>query len=249
MKYGSVIITLLALASFGCSKDNKPVTPYYPDDYGSFSYVLENFRDTFVERKGSTSMFAYVRKKSGPTEDVNFMVEGLPEGLTLTFDPSTAKPPFNMYVNIKAEKTPEGVYPLVIVSTSKTTGTKRTPINITVKPFSNEALALAGPFVESHSCSQSGAPNPFPVYIEESLTTTARINIKGFWSSAWSNVIYADLNAKAKTLIIPSQKINGLEFKGGGIYTEDMLTINYTVADTIGGKLVNESCTATIARQ
>jgi hypothetical protein len=248
MKYGFIICTLFALAILGCAKDNKPVTPYYPDDYGDFDYVIEGVRDTFVQRLGSTNLFAYVRKKSGPSEDVNFKVEGLPEGVTMTFDPAVAKPPFNMYISIKAEKTSEGVYPIVIVSTSKTSGIKRKGINLTVKPYGNEALALVGPFKETHKCSQSG-DLAFNVFIESAFTANNRINIKGFWSSSWTNVVYADLNPGAKTLIIPSQKVNGLEYKGGGTYTEDLLNINYTVADTFGGKVVNESCTATIARQ
>jgi hypothetical protein len=248
MKYGYIYIIILALSAWGCSKSNTPVTPYYPDDYGPFAYKIEGIGDTSVERLGTTAKLAYVKKISGPSEDVLLTVENLPEGVTVSFEPEKAKPPFNLYMTIKAGKTAEGDYPVVINSYSKTTGIKRTPMTITVKPYGNEAKGLAGAFHEQHNCSQTGE-NGFNVFVEVANTATNRVNIKGFWSSSWTNIVYADLNASKKTLVIPAQITNGLEYKGTGTYTEDLMTINYSVADTFGAKLVKESCTATFVRQ
>lgn len=248
MKYGYIYITIVTLVMWGCSKSNTPVTPYYPEDYGDFTYKIEGITDTSVERLGTTSKLAYVKKLSGPAEDILFTVENLPEGVTLTFEPETAKPPFNLYMTIKAGKTPEGNYPVIINSYSKTTGIKRSPFTLTVKPYGNEAKGLAGAFHEKHNCSQTGE-NGFNVFVEVAGTAVNRINIKGFWSSSWTNVVYADLDAANKTLVIPAQIANGLEYKGTGTYTEDLMTINYSVADTFGAKLVKETCTATFNRQ
>ncbi len=249
MKFGyTVYIAVVAFVLWGCSKSKTPVTPYYPDDYGDFAYQIEGITDTSVERLGTTAKLVYVKKTSGPTEDVQFSAENLPEGVTISFEPETAQPPFNMYMSIKAAKTPEGDYPVVISSYSKTTGVKKTPFTLKVKPYGNEAKGLAGGFRETHNCNQTGE-NAFNVFLEVASTATNRINIKGFWSSAWTNVVYADLDAANKTLVIPAQIQNGLEYKGSGTYTEDLLTINYTVKDTFSANIVNESCTATLTRQ
>ena len=248
MKYGYIYITLLAIVVWGCSKTKAPVTPYYPDDNGPFSYKIEGIGDTSVERLGSAAKLVYVKKVSGPSEDVQFSVESIPDGLTLTFEPATAKPPFNLYMNLKAAKIPEGVYPVTVSSVSKTTGVKRTTFNVTVKPYSNAAKGMAGPFREEHQCHQTG-PNGFNTFVEVASTAHNRINIKGFWSSAWTNVVYADLNPDAKTLVIPKQNQNGLQYQGTGTYTEDLMTVSYSVTDTFGAKIVNESCTATFTRQ
>jgi len=248
MKYGYILIAIITLALWGCSKTKEPITPYYPDDYGDFAYVIEGITDTSVERLGTTAKLAFVKKQSGPSEDVQFSVEGLPEGVTMTFEPAIAKPPFNLYMSIKAAKTPEGQYPVTIISSSKTSGIKRTPFTLTVKPYGNIAKGVAGPFREEHSCSQTGQ-NAFNVMVEVATTAANRINIKGFWSTAWTNVVYADLNPDTKTLTIPTQFENGLRYEGTGTFTEDVLTINYTVADTFGTKIINETCTATLTRQ
>jgi hypothetical protein len=61
MKYSLISIVILAIAALGCGKDNAPVTPYYPDDYGPFTYEVEGMNDTTVERLGSTALFALPR--------------------------------------------------------------------------------------------------------------------------------------------------------------------------------------------
>ncbi len=240
-------ITALALISIfaviSCGKDT-PLTPHIDDDSGKFDYRITGLQDTSLERTDNVRYLIFVEKLSGKAETVILSAEDLPEGMEVIFDPANAvQAPFNTTMVIKTLRVKEGDYKIRIKGASATAGIDYFNVNVKVLPYSNEAVGLKGDYTETGVCSPKGNINDnVSIVVDE--TTENRIYIKGIFSGVMTNEVYADIDPKTKTLTIPLQKVNSVDYSGDGSYDDDKLVINYTIS----GITINESCTSTLTR-
>lgn len=240
------IALLIVAASLGCKKGGDDDPNYVPPVVTPFSYKVDGIKDTSVERLGQVIEFINVKYLQGTREDVKISVTGLPETITDSISPASGQPSYICAIAFRANKAAEGSYPLTITASSRSTTPQVYHMTLNVRPYSNYALAFNGDYQESHACSKSG-DDAFPVYIFPEVKAINRINIKGFWTKTWTTVVYADLNPDTKTINIPSQTIDHVEYKGIGTFNDQEIVVNYTVKDDIG--VVNESCTATFSQK
>lgn len=250
MKNAAVAITiaLSVILFWGCSKDNPGSNnnPYYGEDYGPFTYKVHNVRDTSLEQSDEVIMVIQVEKLSGPADNVQLTATDLPEGATVSFDPASAKPPFNSIVKIKTDRVKTGVYPINIQAYNKAAGAINYPMNLTIRPYKKASTALVGNYNTAGACTPQTGDFAHNSKIEAIDGNSSSVNIFGFWSPSWNVIIRADIIDVAKgTLIIPSQEAGGLTYSGTGTFDRNTITINYTVS----GQVVNETCTATMTRQ
>jgi hypothetical protein len=239
-----LVISICLLTAFGCSKriNNDPV---YPDDQGNLKYTIENVRDTVIEQQDEITTTIYIKRISGNRdEDVRLGAIGMPSGMQISFEPQTAKPSFYSVIKIRTHRAAVGTYPILITGKSLKSDSIKLPMNIKVLPYSNAAVIFDTIFTETRNCSGPSGNSTHEVSISPDATVKNRIQIKGFWSGTWTNIVYADLDPATKTLTIPSQIVNSITISGTGTYTENKFDINYTVA----ALNFTETCSTSISR-
>lgn len=241
--FNVLIIPVCLFIMIGCSK---PVnnTPNYPDDQGPLKYKIENVRDTIMEQQDEVREIIFINRISGSKEeDVRLSALGMPQGMEVSFDPQTARPPFYSILKIKNTRVPVANYALQIAGKTLKSDSVRVPVSINVQPYYNNAIIYDSVFTEKLNCGTSGS-STHEIYISPDLSVRNKILIKGFWSGVWSNIVYGILDPATKTINIPSQLVNDITFSGSGTYTDDKIVITYTVVATT----FNETCITTISR-
>lgn len=238
------LIPLLALCMINCNKPSDPPIPDYGPDYGDLKYTIEGVKDVSMERIGETNMSLHVKRSSGKLEDVLLTVRNLPQGATASFQPVfTGYPSFSTVLTIKANRVKAGDYDLIVRGSSTTSGFTDYNLKLTILPYSNAAVGLVGGFREQGVCTQGGnVGHEVDVVAVDGIPN--RVNIKGFWSGVWSNIIYANLNPTNNTLTIPAQIMNDVTVTGSGTYDDNTMIVNYHVA----GSTVNDNCSSTFSR-
>ncbi len=231
---------LLGLLIASCAKKtvNNPV---YPDNEGDFTYTVNGFKDTSLERIGSVSMPIFVEKLTGASEKVTFSMFNVPDGMEVLLDKTIEEPSFNTFMQIKTTRTKEGTYPIKVTAASPTTGISEYFFNIKVEPYSNAASGLKGNFIEKGNCSVNG----HDVEVVVATDVAKKVIIKGFWQGTMTNEIYVLLNTSNNTLTLPSQKLFGITYQGSGSYSDDQFTLNYTV----DGASFSQTCSSTFTRK
>lgn len=242
-RYSLILVSLAVIILGGCSKPSPTPEPYYEPDYGDLKYIIQGVKDVSMERIGQAQLTLFINRQEGKIEDVMMTVVGLPQGVTATFSPSISMPSFNTTLTIKALRAKEGTYKITVRGSSKTSGFTEKQMNITILPYSNAAVGLEGQFNEGGMCTPSGAVGD-TVDVVPVEGVKNRINIKGFWSGVWSNMVYANLNVANKTLDIPSQTVNGVTINGTGTYDDNIMIVGYRIK----GFTVDDTCTSTFSR-
>jgi hypothetical protein len=237
-----ILISLLLVTAWGCKRTSPTPEPYYEPDYGELKYIIQGLKDVSLERSGEVKLSVYINRTEGRIEDVMLSVLNLPQGMSASFSPSISKPSFNTTLTIKTTRAKEGTYAITIRGSSQTSGFTEKKINVTVLPYSNAAIGLEGLFKESGQCNPGGNLNHDVEIV--AAETDNKINIKGFWSSVWTHVVSANLNASNKTLTIPSQTVNGVTITGNGTYDDNLIIIGYRVK----GLTVDDTCTSSFSR-
>ncbi len=244
----TALIGLFAITFLSCSKNNSNNNnnPYYGEDFGPFTFKVENVRDTMLEQSDEVVMIIQVKKLSGPAKDVQLTATDLPEGASVSFDPAVAKPPFNAIVKIKTDRVKTGTYPINLNAYHKETGIIASPILLTIKPYEKASTALVGNYDTEGACTPQTGSLTHDSKIEAVQGNSSKVNIFGLWTSAWSVVIQANIIDVEKGILeIPSQVSGGLTYSGTGTFNRNTITINYTVS----GQVVNETCTTTMTRR
>jgi hypothetical protein len=240
----SILIAAAAVMT-GCSKENNNNNPYYGEDYGPFKYTISGTQDTTIEQSGEANILLTFTKTSGPTENVSLEVTGVPENVTVSLEPTMAKPPFTALLRVVSKRAAIGNYPILITGRSTKTGNTVHNLNLNIKAYTNAAFLVEGVCTTSGACTPQTGALSHEANVVVATTAPNRVEIHGFWSDSWSNVVYADLKPADKTVAIPAQTVNGLTFEGNGTYTEGSMHINYTVK----GPLVDEACNITYTRK
>lgn len=242
IKYQSILLALLIIISAGC-KRNDEATPYYDPEYGDLKYTIDGIKDVSIEQTGELKLIVNINRSAGKIEDVTMSASNVPQGVTVGFEPGLAKPSFNTIITIRAKRAAIGTYQITIRGSSITSGFTEKKLTLNIIPYSNIANGLVGQFLENGMCSPSGAVGDTVDVVAVSGVNN-KINIKGFWSGVWSNMVTADLNPSDKTLNIPSQVVNGLTITGKGSFDDNVMIIGYRVQ----GTTVNDTCTSTFSR-
>lgn len=243
MKYtGLLLFVVIAITS--CGNKQEPLKPINKDTTGDFEYEIQNLKDVSMERIGEVRTLITVAKTSGTPQKVLLSGDELPAGLEVFFEPvNGVEASFNTTVVIRSVRAKEGTHKINIKGASPVGGIKNNYVNVTILPYSNAALGLKGDFTEQGDCSGTGSIN-HNVRVVVDDTVKNRIHIKGLFSSVMTNEIIADIDPATKTLTIPQQEQNEVNYEGDGTYDDDKMVINYTVK----GTTLDISCTSTLTR-
>lgn len=243
--YKTLVYTVCVVMFIGCSKDNNNNVPNYPEDKGDLVYTIEDVADTSLEQVGMIRKNIFIKRISGSRqEEVRLSAVGLPEGVTVTFDPQTSSASFYSLMTITATRAAAGKYAIQVAGKTLKSDSVKVPMTLNILPYSNAAVAFNAVFIETRNCDGNGGASTHEVSLSPDPSVKDRVLIKGFWSGTWTNIVYANLNTANKTLDIPVQIASSITISGSGSYTDDQIVIAYKVV----GDGFTENCTATLDR-
>lgn len=242
------IATLLTAFCFlGCRKDNTPTTPTPTGN--KFVFDLTGAKSSMaIENTGSDSMDVKIARVSGSSEKINLSVEGLPSGAKAIITPDNGLPPFTSHIVISANGADTGTYNAILKATGATAGVNSYPINLRVFSVNTACVSeLEGRYSVYELCEGSQG-NPYNANVVQDPTDKKKIIIKNFAGLADQIDVSATIVCGSKAVIIPEQKIKTNTVSGNGSFSDNKLTINYTLTSTATATIYTTTCTAVYSR-
>lgn len=227
---GTYPVTLKATSSAGTQNYNFNVT--VSATTGSFDYTVNGINDVTVQQGNSGTLPLDVKLLSGTAENVSLSLSGLPAGASSSFSPASGLPDFASTLTINTTNSvAAGTYPVTLKSTSSA-GVKSFSFNLIVTGAVGGDCAdgVAGNYTSQDSCTASAGA---PVITK---TGTNQIKIAGLAGFQTYMVdVNATVNCNNHTVTIPSQAIAaipipGATISGTGTFTNNTMTIHYTIS-------------------
>jgi uncharacterized membrane protein len=197
-----------------------------------FNYTVNGVNNVSVQQGNSGTLALAVKTLAGTPEAVNLSLTGLPAGATSNFSAASGTPDFNSTLTINTTNSvATGTYPLTLKSTSASTTAKTFTFNLVVTGTTSDcAQGAAGTYASQDSCTATaGAP-------VVTKTGTNQIKIAGLAGYLTYTIdANATINCTNHTITIPSQAITaipipGATVSGTGTFTDNSMTIHYTIS-------------------
>ncbi|NDC41328.1 MAG: hypothetical protein EBZ77_07240 [Chitinophagia bacterium] len=223
----------MALFSGSCVKE----TP------ATLNFGIDSVAAIYINHNDTSTVPMLVRFLAGnDKEAVSLTVTGLPAKVRLEKDTLTGYPTFTANFRFAADSAPIGLYPINIVTYSKSNGYRTYALNLGVVK-NNCTQVMEGSYTGSNACKRTNYTYPVTAYM---LSGTAlQINNLGGYGTNTNATAVLDCNTN--TVTIDQQNIgNGVTMKGYGTFSENKLTISYIALNTPGG--YNDTCTAVLTR-
>jgi uncharacterized membrane protein len=227
---GTYPVTLKATSSAGTQNYNFNVV--VSTTTNQFDYTVNGINDLTVQQGGNGNLPLSVSLLSGTAENVSLSLTGLPAGASSSFSPASGLPSFNTTLNVTTTNAvAAGTYPLSLKSTSSA-GTKTFGFNLIVTGNNGGdcAQGVAGNYTSMDSCTATAGT---PVITK---TGTNQIKITGLVGFQTYTVdVNGTVNCNNHTVNIPSQgiptiPIPGATISGTGTFTDNTMTIHYTIS-------------------
>ena len=224
----NLLLLLACLALFSCKKGKNsntgPINPIYGD---TLKFDILGLQDTTMEQTDTLEYNVQVQYIEGAKDIVTLAVSDFPASMTAGFYPQIDTPTFFSVIRIRTNHTDTGTY-TIKATAAGLRYSKDYYIKIrVVAPPVNPASILAGAYLESGLCGQTGT-----VSDTVKITTVSpyynKIQLQGLKTGTSSINVIADIDPSNNTLLIPYQSVSGQTFSGSGTYTNNTLTINYT---------------------
>jgi hypothetical protein len=225
MKKAFLLLSLVATAMFGCKKTDNSDVKFPP------GFVVNGVTDLSVAKDSSSNLFLSLEQQRGEQELVTLSVKDLPTGVKAIISPERGTPAYEAMINFRADVTaPVGDHNVKVVATSKS-GSKEYEMNLKITPITECAMDRTGTYNVEDACSIGPLSYQSTVFFGSSATNKNRIFFSNLFNS-FSATVFADLNCDNATLVIPGQSFNGGTISGTGSYTDDVISLNYTVIFT-----------------
>lgn len=242
-KIGLLLAVWLSIAIISCSKkDDNQLQQAYIDNA---NFAISMPTEFSVEKGKAVLVNVVIAEGTNGTaqEEVSISVSGLPPGITYTVSPLKGTPTYNAQIMFHTSASvDEGVYNIKVLGSTPSGATKVVDAKLTVLPVENCAAARAGLYNVLDACT-TGTYN----YMSQVTTVTGNadvVYINNFADLGTSISVMVTLDCADNTLTIPSQTLGLFTISGSGTFTNNQITLNYTVASASQ----NESCTMTMTK-
>ncbi|MES2701070.1 MAG: hypothetical protein V4649_00435 [Bacteroidota bacterium] len=228
-------VTLRSTTASGVKKEqriNITILPGFAYSVGGLSDVtVLQYKDTSINMPVSISV------ASGTPENVTIVPDSIPSGVTITPVSTSGLPPFSTTFAIRVKANTTGTFPLVFRTSSASTVTKTSRVNLVIGSNTNCAATIAGSYTASDACS----PTPGSSSYTSNVTVTGASQIK---IPIYFIGLTANLNCTNGTFTIEPKAYLDLTITGGsGTFNANQIVATYTVSGT-----VNTVCTTTLNR-
>jgi len=113
------------------------------DDAPAFSYIINNIQNVPLSIAGVNTLPLEIKYVSGNQEPVSLSATGLPAGVTASFSAASGTPTFSTVLTFTASTTAaEGTYPIKIIGTSASTGTKSYDLELVISGYDMSTYLL-----------------------------------------------------------------------------------------------------------
>lgn len=205
-----VFTTGICLIILSCGKEKNAPT----------DFKINGINDIVLEENGSQVLDLNVELLSTNAEQVTLTTKNVPEGLTLSFNRTTDKPPFDATLHIKDDSTKGGVYNISLVGTSATGLMHSYDFTITTSEKTC-AKKASGLYHGTSTCRDGNG------LIFGDMYFSVDSNNKDKLFFIWNNTaVYGIVNCNRNLITIPLQSVGTYKFSGEGY-----LDKNYTLID------------------
>lgn len=221
MKKALILSLVLLTVIIGCKK--RDITP--------FDYTISGITDVTLEKYSTVTMPVEIKTKQGEPEYVSMSITGVPENVSVSFNPDHGLSPYNSGVVFTTEdKAKEGTYPVTITVFSLSTYYKTYKFNLKVVAANGCQTGRIGRYFVTSDCSVDS----YYVNIIKDPALTNGIMIQNFGNfSVYPVTLHMILNCDAKTISIPTQTEDstGLQFSGVGEFNGNNIYLTYDMVD------------------
>jgi hypothetical protein len=204
---------LLCICSIfpSCRKEEAPAT----------DFTINGLHDVALEENGLSVLDIHLEPITANSEQVSLSVDGAPQGLNLTFNRITDKPPFTVKLYIRDDSAAAGAYPIALKA--KSANGKVHIANFTVTAPEKTCAKKSSGLYHGTSFCRDGDGEIFGSI--NFLTDSANKRLLVFY---WKNVVtYAVVDCNSSQLNIPLQSMGTYSIYGKGYIDQKNTVINF----------------------
>lgn len=207
--YIILLVAGLSALVFSCEK---------PEEKTNFT--ITGIRDVSLGENGSASIELQVEQVSAKSEQVTLSVEGLPNGVTATFNKVTDRPSFGVSLYVKDDSSKKGEYPITLKAVSAS-GVEKT-FSFKIFTVDKTCAKKASGLYHATSICRDGKGLIFNnFYFWNDSTDLTRLYFN--WNQ---QLAYAVVNCNKNQLEIPLQTVGDYKIYGQGYIDENYTIIN-----------------------
>lgn len=231
----------------GCKKGAPPPSDgnYNPIYNIPIRFAVDGLQDIRLMQKDTADLLLHVKYISGTKQKVSVGVTGgMPSNVVVGFFPQIDTPDYYTVFRVITQNADTGTSVVTFEAVADTI-TESYSFKLQVLPSpADDAPALTGSYTETGSCNVRGTVTN-QVYVSTVPGTINQVYIEGLWLDNSHFQVLGHLDPSGKTITIPSQTTNGMQFSGSGTYSDTEIHIVYQLQD---GMLVNDFCTVVLTK-
>lgn len=204
-----ILFTTLIIIINGCDK---------PQEAADFT--ITGIRDVSLTENGNESIELKVEQISAKAEQVTLTAEGVPDGITASFNKVTDKPPFGVSLYLKDDSSKKGAYPITLKARSASGIEKSYSFNITTVDKTC-AIKASGLYQATSICRDGKGLIFNNFYFWNDSTDLTRLYF--YWNQQQA---YALVNCNRNLITIPVQTVGNYKIYGQGYIDQNYTVIN-----------------------
>lgn len=203
-----------SLILFSCNKTEEP----------DIDFSVSGLTDVLLSENGSEELVLNVDLKQGSPEQVTLSVEGLPDGVSASFNTTTGQPNFESKLFIKDDSSSGGVYDVTLMATSAS-GVAH-PYNFKLTTLEKTcAEKLSDIYLCTITYKNGGGKIFNNLKVSEDDLVHDKMNF--IWGG---DLLYINVDCNTNKVTMPLQYTADASVRGDGYVDEDysVIRINYT---------------------
>lgn len=231
------LLTILALCTLSvgihsCTK---------PNNGSGTTYTITGITDIALAQGESGTLSLNIQNVGTYQDQVSLDVDGLPDGVFVTFAPKSGTPSFNTTVTFTNSSAVVGSYNCRLVLRGSNSRVRYYDFVLTIT--NTPTCGIPGYYNYTQTC--NGNPG---IDTLTSFTGSNAIRFSNFGAHHW--VVTAKASCANGTLQVPLQSVGGTTSVGGnGYFNQDgTITINYTIYTIVGNTTLTTDCTFNMLR-
>jgi|GEM_PF-4450736 len=218
-------VIFLAFAGVSCKKGNKE--PLKPD------FLVHGISELTLN-EGVGGLPLEIQYVSGPQEEVQLSLSGVPKGVTAALTRESGIPTFSSGINFSSDGSSGGVFPVKLHAANSSVA-KDFEFKLHLEKMDCRDIFTGWEMTGRDRCGEEGLIPNVKLRFRSDPERANRLYMDAFHivTGEFLYSMYMDLNCYEKNLVIPAQQLaDGTTVSGGGDYN----FIDYTIRDSISNQ-------------
>jgi hypothetical protein len=224
-------LLLLAIGSLSINSCTKS------GDGSAKTYTVNGLTDIILSQGETFSMTLNIASVGNLQEQVSLDVDGLPDGVVVSFTSKSGTPSFSSRVTFTNTSAVMGTYSGRLIVTGTASGRKY--YDFTIEITDEDACGVAGTYTYTQTCNMTPGTE-----VIDANSANNEVRFSNFGGHGW--VARGNVNCANRTIEFPLQSVgNGFSIGGTGNFsTTGTITVSYTIYSTGG----NSNCKFNLLR-